>query len=131
MLLPVLAVALAVAAVPVVLSGDGDGSWTFVYLAGITLVTSASVAVAAVRSSGRLRLAWGLMALSCAIAAVSLAQLALVPHPADGAWLPRFVAAVLAAAALVTFPGTVSGIQRWVLLGLDGWLLGGSLFVCL
>ena len=42
-LLPVLAVALAVAAVPVVLSGDGDGSWTFVYLAGITLVTSASV----------------------------------------------------------------------------------------
>ena len=114
MLLPVLAIALAVAAVPVVLSGDGDGSWTFLYLAVVTLVTSTSVAVAAVRSSGRLRLAWGLMGLSCAIAAVSLAQLALVPHPADGAWIPRFVAAVLAAAALVTFPGTV---QRHPALG--------------
>jgi len=127
-LLPVIGLALAVAAVPVV-AGGADRSWTFVYLSVVVLATAASVTVAAVRARGRLRLAWGLMAAASFLCAASLGQLALVEHPADGDWILRLVASLLTAGALVTFPGTVTGLQRWVLLGLDGWLLGGSLFV--
>ena len=122
--------ALAVAAVPAVLVGEGDGSWTFVYLALVTLVTAVSVTVAAARSHGRLRLAWGLVAVSCFVASVPLAEAgARGPTRGGGSWPLRLIAALLAAVSLVAFPGTVSGIRRWVLLGLDGWLLGGSLFV--
>ncbi len=31
--------------------------------------------------------------------------------------------------AIVAFPGTVRSPSRWLFLGLDGWLLGGSLFI--
>ncbi len=131
MLLPVLAVALAVGAVPVMLGGDDDGSWMFVYVALIALMTGASLVVVAARAAGRLRAAWGLMAAACLVASVSLGELALVDQPTEASWVPRLLAAVLAAAAVGSFPGTVSGLQRWVLLGLDGWLLGGSVFVAL
>jgi diguanylate cyclase (GGDEF)-like protein len=129
MLLPVLAVAVALGAVPAVLGGEGDGAWMFAYVAIVAVLAGVALLVAAARATGRLRLAWGLLASSCFMAGVVLGQLTIADRPTAASWVPRLLASILAAVALAAFPGTVTGLQRWVLLGLDGWLLGGSVFV--
>ena len=129
MLLPVLAVAIACGAVLVVLGREGDGSAMFVSAAAVALLAGLSLTVAAVRAAGRLRLAWSLLAASCCVAGFALGELVVVDRPTEASWVPRLVASLLVAAAVAAFPGTVTGLQRWVLLGLDGWLLGGSVFV--
>ncbi len=129
MLLPVLAVAVACGAVPAVLGSEGDDAWMFAYVATIAVLAGVALLVAGIRSTGRLRIAWGLLAAACFVAGVALGQLMMVDRPTEASWVPRLVASILAAVALAAFPGTVTGLQRWVLLGLDGWLLGGSVFV--
>ena len=41
----------------------------------------------------------------------------------------RLAATVVAGSAIVAFPGTVRTLTGWLVLGLDGWLIGGSLFI--
>jgi diguanylate cyclase (GGDEF)-like protein len=125
----VVAVALGVAAVPAFAERRLDaGAWPFLLLGLMTLLAAASMAVAAWRSAGRLRWAWGLLAAASAVAAYLHAALAYSADPA-GSVVLRLTATVLAGAAIVAFPGTVRSPSRWLLLGLDGWLLGGSLFI--
>jgi diguanylate cyclase (GGDEF)-like protein len=104
------------------------GAWPFLLLGLLTLLAAASMAVAAWRCTGRLRWAWGLLAAASAITAYLHATLAYTAEP-PGSVVLRLTATVLAGAAIVAFPGTVRSPSRWLLLGLDGWLLGGSMFI--
>ncbi|MDX2300426.1 MAG: EAL domain-containing protein [Xanthomonadaceae bacterium] len=127
LLVPVVALVIAAAAAAAVLFDGGPGSG-FGYVAVMAAGASASLFVAGSRAGGRLRASWWL--LGSASAAMSLQQVMLA-LAADGTTpvVLRLVPVVLAASALLTFPGTVAGLRGWVLLGLDGWLVGGSIFV--
>jgi len=128
-LIPVVLAALAVAAVPALLPAGADPWWGFTYLAVLALVATGSFLVAAARASGRLRLSWLLLALATATySTLATATLATDPQ-GEHTWPWRALAVGLAIAALVVFPGTVRGLRQWALLGIDGWLLGGSLFI--
>ena len=129
----VLAVVLALVAgaVPWVSTRRPDVSaWPFAYLGVLTLLAAASLGLAGWLSRGRLRLAWWLLAAACALASYLHTGLGFAPEPSANPTL-RVVGVVLAGAAIVAFPGTVRGPRAWLVLGLDGWLLGGSLFVLL
>jgi diguanylate cyclase (GGDEF)-like protein len=128
-LLVVVALALGIAAVPAFAERRLDaGAWPFLLLGAITLFAAVSMAVAAHRGAGRLRWAWGLLATATAVTAYLHAALAWSTEPPGGVLL-RLTATVLAGSAIVAFPGTVRSPARWLFLGLDGWLLGGSLFI--
>jgi diguanylate cyclase (GGDEF)-like protein len=123
--------ALVLAILPWLAERNPDFSgWPFAYLGGLTLVAAVSMAVAGWLAHGRLRVAWWVLAASSVLAAYLHASLGFTPKPPPNEAL-RGIAVLVASAALVAFPGTVRGIRRWLMLALDGWLLGGSLFVLL
>jgi len=124
-----LAIAVACAAVPAiaVLQGD-EGTWPYLFVGGLGAVATLSLVGVAVRNQGRLRLAWSLIA--------GVGACATYLHLTNGLGLDgpgqlslRLAAATMGALSLVAFPGTDRPPLAWLLLGLDGWLLGGSLFV--
>ncbi len=108
----------------------GGSALPFVAVGLLALGAAASTAVTAARCQGRLRRAWLLITGASLIAAYLLVGLGVVPEP-PGNDVLRAVGMALAGAAVVMFPGTPRGLRRWLMVGLDGWLLGGSLFVVL
>ena len=100
------------------------GTW----LALVSIVAVLLLVVACAACTGRLRRAWWLLAMACG--------LTFALHSDDTVSgtrvvLARMTAAALVAAALFSFPGTTRSARQWILLVLDGWLLGGSMFVLL
>jgi diguanylate cyclase (GGDEF)-like protein len=125
----VLGVALVVAAVPsVAQSRFGAQGWPFLFLGAVSVAGAISMAVAGSRLRGRARWAWWLLALASTCAAYLHAMIPWDVRP-PGELAVRVVAVVLAALALATFPGTGRSTRGWLLLALDGWLVGGSLFI--
>ena len=121
--------ALAVATIPALGTRIlGEEVWPFLVLGVVTVVAALTLTVVAVRCSGRLRAAWGLLATAAYLAAVLHASLAWTTEPPGGLAL-RLASTTIAAGAIVAFPGTARTPSRWLVLGLDGWLIGGSLFI--
>ncbi len=106
-------------------SGSDAGRWV---LGLLCLGTVVSLAVAGRLCSGHLRRAWWLLATAAAVGGVLESGLV---DAGVALWVLRPVAAALAVAALLSFPGTARTTRQWALLALDGWLLSGSLFVLL
>ncbi|HET7900925.1 MAG TPA: EAL domain-containing protein [Candidatus Nanopelagicales bacterium] len=97
-------------------------------LAVVAVAAALALGAAAAHSTGPLRRAWACLAGG----AVLGAYVGLDPSDSGPAsLLARAVAGGLVVTALVSFPGTVRSARTWALLVLDGWLLGGSLFVAL
>ncbi len=121
--------AVLVAAVPAYASEPGtEARWPFAWLTVVTVAAAVAMALAGLRSAGRLRLSWSMLAAAAAVAAYLHASLGAGSDSAGSVGL-RLLGAVLTATAIVTFPGTVRSGRAWLMLGLDGWLLGGSLFL--
>jgi diguanylate cyclase (GGDEF)-like protein len=97
------------------------------WLTTLDLAAALALAVHGHSATGRTRLAWWL--LGGAIGLSAYAHL----DPGLGALEPatlvaRVLVVVLAVGALVAFPGSSRSWSGWLLLGLEGWLLGGALF---
>ena len=106
----------------------GADAWPFLLLGAVTVLAAVCLGVAARVSSGRLRWAWGLLSVASCISAYLHTTLAWTTDP-PGSIALRLAATLIAGAAIVAFPGTERTPRRWLLLGLDGWLIGGSLFI--
>jgi len=106
----------------------GPAAPVLTWLCVVSIVTAVLLVVAGSSSAGPLRRAWWLLA-----AAAGLTVCLHTGGTATGASVvvARVTAAALLAGALFSFPGTARTARQWVLLVLDGWLLGGSLFVLL
>ena len=105
-----------------------DALWPVLMLGVVALLAAASLAVVAWRSAGRLRAGWGLLSVAIGIAAV-LHPWSAVADPSTEPPVFRLMAVVCAATGVVALVRTRRGVRGWLLLGLDGWLLGGSLFI--
>jgi diguanylate cyclase (GGDEF)-like protein len=106
----------------------GPSAPVLTWLALVSVVAAVLLVVAGWSCTGRLRRAWWLLA--------TAAGLAVYLHTAGAGSgvtdvLVRVTAAMLVGAALFSFPGTNRSARQWALLVLDGWLLGGSMFVLL
>jgi diguanylate cyclase (GGDEF)-like protein len=125
----VVGAALLVAAVPsVAQSRYGAQGWPFVILGVLGVLSAASMVLAGARVRGRARRAWWLLGAASVLAAYLHGLVPWAPHP-PGELVVRLLAVALAAAAIASFPGTGRSARGWLLLGLDGWLVGGSLFI--
>ena len=127
----VLALAVACGAVPALAALQGDQrAWPYLYVGGVGVVATACLVAVALRTRGRLGLAWALMAGVGGCASYLHISNGLGLDVPGQLWL-RLAAAAMGASALIAFPGTDRPPLAWLLLGLEGWLLGGSLFVAL
>jgi diguanylate cyclase (GGDEF)-like protein len=130
-LLATVLVAFPVALVPALGSlREVRATWPFWWLVVSAGLAALSLVRAGQRSTGRLRVAW------CLLAVVGLGVIYLLVSEGFVPDLPltmvvRLTTMAVGAVAIVAFPGTGRSPMRWLLLGLDGWLLGGSLFVVL
>jgi diguanylate cyclase (GGDEF)-like protein len=130
-LLVAIAVATVLAVVPTYAAIVGPlEAWPFLWLGVVSGLAAVSLLAAGLRSTGRLRAAWLLLAVVATVAAYLHPVLAVVDPALESPGL-RMVAVVCAATALVAFARAGRGLRGWLLLGLDGWLLGGSLFIAL
>jgi diguanylate cyclase (GGDEF)-like protein len=125
----VVGAALLVAAVPsVAQSRLGAEGWPFVLLGAVSLAAAVSMVLAGARLTGRARWAWWLLAAAAVLAAYLHVAMSWTSDP-PGQLTVRLIAVGFAAAAVAAFPGTGRSARGWLLLGLDGWLVGGSLFI--
>ncbi|MCA0331107.1 MAG: EAL domain-containing protein [Actinobacteria bacterium] len=121
--------ALVAGGAPLVLAAAGASSGVIIGWGAVMAIgAAASFFTMAWRTRGRLRAAWSLMGTTATIATTLFLQLSTLVSPSQMSPFIRLVPLVLCTMALFVFPGTVSGFRNWVLLGLDGWLLGGSVF---
>jgi len=131
LLLAALGTALLVAGVPACAGlAQPDARWPFLWLAAVSLVAATSLGLAAWRSHGRLRAGWALLAVAVAVAAYLNPSLSVLDPTRDSPAL-RMASVVCATTAVVALVRAGRSLRSWLLLGLDGWLLGGSMFVAL
>ena len=104
--------------------------WPLLLLDAISMVAAASLGVVAWRCRGRLRAGWGLLAVAVGVSTVLHPWSAAADLSNDSPTL-RLAAVVCGATGVVALVRTRRSVRGWLLLGLDGWLLGGSLFILL
>ncbi|MBI1377702.1 MAG: EAL domain-containing protein [Frankiales bacterium] len=122
------AVAACVAAYAALHRADGGAPYLGLGLLG--LVAAGALVLAGLRQAGRLRVAWVLMGVVAVCAAYLHVSTGLdADSPAQVA--VRLLGAGSGAVALVALQRKDRTAHAWLLLGFDGWLLGGSLFVLL
>jgi len=108
--------------------GDLAESGPFVALGIISAVAAALLAVAGLRSRRRNRTGWLLLAGSVAVSAYLTPVLG-IDGPATLHPALRLASVVMMTTAVVAFAPEGRSVRSWLVLGLDGWLVGGSLFV--
>lgn len=107
---------------------DAGAPGPFVALGVLSAATAVLLVVAGLRSTGRTRTGWLLLAVAVAITAYTHPVLALGGPETEEPGL-RLASGVLVATAIVAFAPEGRSLRHWLVLGLDGWLVGGSLFV--
>jgi len=107
---------------------DAGAPAPFVALGVLSAGTAVLLVVAGLRSTGRARTGWLLLAVAVAITAYTHPVLALGGPETEQPGL-RLASGVLVATAIVAFAPEGRSVRHWMVLGLDGWLVGGSLFV--
>ncbi len=107
---------------------DASTTVPFLALGVLSAVTAVILVVAGLRSTGRTRTGWLLLAPAVAITAYTHPVLALGGPSTEQPGL-RLASGVLVATAIVAFAPEGRSLRHWLVLGLDGWLVGGSLFV--
>jgi diguanylate cyclase (GGDEF)-like protein/PAS domain S-box-containing protein len=108
----------------------GPGLGVYRTILGLTgALATLAVAVAAVRTRGRLRASWTAITATAALWTVSL-LVALGGGPESLAWgAVRPAACVTGAIAFLLAPGVRRTARAWGLVVLDGWLVAGSVFL--
>ena len=110
--------------------GAPDAGEPATWLTALDLAAALALAVHGHSATGRTRYAWWLLGAAVALSAYAHLDTGLgTAQPAT--LVVRALVVVLALAALVAFPGASRSWSRWVLLGLEGWLLGGAVFAVL
>jgi diguanylate cyclase (GGDEF)-like protein len=101
-------------------------------ISAIAVVAAVAVYAGAYRARGRVRLAWAMLATALVMMSV-LEIMHSFPglRTAPATQLTNWLAVGLAASAAIAMPGATRTIRGWLLLILDGWLVGGSVFVIL
>jgi len=110
--------------------GQPESGQPGVWLTALCLAAGLALAVQAYGAPRATRLAWGLTAAAIGLSAYGHLD------PGQGTAQPatllvRVMIVLLSLGALLAFPGASRSWARWLLLGLEGWLLGGAVFVVL
>jgi diguanylate cyclase (GGDEF)-like protein/PAS domain S-box-containing protein len=112
------------------LADPGPGIGFYRWAVGVAgAAATAVLALAAVRTRGRLRSSWAAIALTSGLWTLSV--LVALAHGLDLlAWgILRPASALAGAVALIRAPGLRRAARAWGLVVLDGWLVGGSVFL--
>ena len=124
---------LLISAVPAgVLATNPAATWALGIVAVMAFVSFVSLSIAAARNSGQIRRGWSLLA-AAGVVTILVQLLHLVPT-LRGSVLAQslnWLIVLLAASAALSMPGAKRTTKGWLLLILDGWLVGGSVFVAL
>jgi diguanylate cyclase (GGDEF)-like protein len=126
----VLAAGLLAAAAGFASYGAPDSGAAASWLTALDLAAALALAVHGHSATGRTRVAWWLVAGAIGLSAYGHLDPDLGTATAQTV-VVRLLVLGLASAALVVFPGASRSWSRWLLLGLEGWLLGGALFAVL
>jgi diguanylate cyclase (GGDEF)-like protein len=129
-----LLVALVVGVVPAAvlslgLKGDPSGPGPFVGLAIITMCAATALMYAAATSERTQRVTWAALSVALALSAgVQLANGLAASSSTSLTPSLHLLGLVACLLGLVAQPGVKRSLRGWMSLGIDGWLVGGSLF---